>query len=136
MNISELKNKLLKNPKFAEEYNKPNLALEVGSLIINARIRRGITQKDLAKLVKTHQPSIARLENGSSLPSLRFLEKIAVALKAKLRPPSFDFSESPREIFTNRSAEVSYSVVDIMSARMVPIELLNYNNAGYFSLRK
>jgi predicted transcriptional regulator len=35
-------------------------------------------------MVGTRQPSIARLENGSSNPSLSFLNKIAVALNAKI----------------------------------------------------
>lgn len=134
MNISELKNKLLKNPKFAEEYYKPSLAFEVGSLIVNARIKRGITQKELAKLVKTQQPSIARLENGSSLPSLRFLEKIAIALRAKLRPPSFDFSASPMTIYFSHAKDESYNV-DILASR-VSTELLAYSGINLTSLRK
>jgi len=35
-------------------------------------------------MVGTRQPSIARLENGSSSPSLSFLKKIAAALHAKI----------------------------------------------------
>ena len=33
---------------------------------------RGLTQPNLAEMVRTRQPSIARLENGSSVPSLPF----------------------------------------------------------------
>jgi transcriptional regulator with XRE-family HTH domain len=35
-------------------------------------------------MVGTHQPSIARLENGSSIPSLSFLDRIAKALDARI----------------------------------------------------
>lgn len=35
-------------------------------------------------MIGTRQPSIARLENGSSLPSISFLNKIATALDAKI----------------------------------------------------
>jgi transcriptional regulator with XRE-family HTH domain len=35
-------------------------------------------------MVGTRQPSIARLENGSSIPSLSFLNKVASALNAKI----------------------------------------------------
>jgi transcriptional regulator with XRE-family HTH domain len=35
-------------------------------------------------MIGTHQPSIARLENGSSVPSLSFLERIANALDARI----------------------------------------------------
>ena len=57
--------------------------LEPGYQIARLRIRRGLTQAQLADLVGTHQPSIARLENGSSSPSLSFLNKVASALNAK-----------------------------------------------------
>jgi transcriptional regulator with XRE-family HTH domain len=39
-----------------------------------------LTQAQLADMVGTRQPSIARLENGTSTPSLSFLTKIAEAL--------------------------------------------------------
>jgi transcriptional regulator with XRE-family HTH domain len=35
-------------------------------------------------MVGTRQPSIARLENGSSLPSISFLQKVAAALDARI----------------------------------------------------
>jgi transcriptional regulator with XRE-family HTH domain len=56
--------------------------LEAGYQITRLRIQRGLTQAQLAKMVGTRQPSIARLENGSSVPSLSFLERIAGALDA------------------------------------------------------
>lgn len=43
-----------------------------------------MTQAELADKVGTRQPSIARLENGGSLPSLSFLERIANALDAQI----------------------------------------------------
>jgi DNA-binding XRE family transcriptional regulator len=58
--------------------------LEAGYQIARLRIQRGLTQAQLAKMVGTRQPSIARLENGSSVPSLSFLERIAAALDARI----------------------------------------------------
>lgn len=58
-------------------------ALEPGYQVARLRMLRGLTQTQLAELVGTHQPSIARLENGSSVPSLSFLNRIAAALDAK-----------------------------------------------------
>lgn len=58
--------------------------LEPGYQIARLRILRGLTQAQLAEKVGTKQPSIARLENGSSLPSISFLAKLADALDAKL----------------------------------------------------
>jgi len=70
----------LKDPEFqaaAEE-------LEPGYQIARLRILKGLTQAQLAEMVGTRQPSIARLENGTSVPSLSFLHKIATALDAKI----------------------------------------------------
>ena len=58
--------------------------LEPGYQVARLRILRGLTQTQLAEMIGTRQPSIARLENGSSKPSLSFLQKIATALDAKI----------------------------------------------------
>jgi transcriptional regulator with XRE-family HTH domain len=89
MDYEDFKNRLLANPEFAKEYARLDLYLEVSQMVLGARIARGMTQTKLAKLVGTHQPSIARIESGLQLPSLTFLEKIAKALKVKLIPPQF-----------------------------------------------
>ena len=70
----------IKNPDFlaaAEE-------LEPGYQVARLRMLRGLTQAQLAERVGTRQPSIARLENGSSTPSLSFLTRVADALDAKI----------------------------------------------------
>ena len=70
----------IKDPDFlaaAEE-------LEPGYQVARLRMLRGITQAQLTEMVGTRQPSIARLENGTSAPSLSFLTKIAEALGAKI----------------------------------------------------
>jgi DNA-binding XRE family transcriptional regulator len=48
------------------------------------RHRRGLTQQQLAELVGTQQPSIARLESGSVSPSFAFLRRVAKALGVKM----------------------------------------------------
>ena len=58
--------------------------LEPGYQVARLRILRGLTQSQLAEMVGTRQPSIARLENGTSIPSLSFLNKVATALNAKI----------------------------------------------------
>jgi DNA-binding XRE family transcriptional regulator len=70
----------LKNPNFVAAAE----ALEPGYQIARLRILRGLTQTQLAELVGTRQPSIARLENGSSVPSISFLQKVAAALDARI----------------------------------------------------
>ncbi len=70
----------IKAPDFlaaAEEFDP-------GYQVDRLRMLRGLTQAQLAEMVGTRQPSIARLENGTSAPSLSFLSKIAEALGAKI----------------------------------------------------
>ena len=79
----------------AQQYQDPafiveSQRLELGYQVARLRLLRGMTQAELADKVGTRQPSIARLENGSSMPSLSYLERIAEALDAqveiKIRP--------------------------------------------------
>lgn len=79
--------------QFNKEDYAFDLAAEISEMIIEARIKKGMSQEKLAKSIGTKQSSIARLENGNSLPSLRFLEKIAKALDTKIVPPKFAFLE-------------------------------------------
>jgi len=59
-------------------------SLEPGYQVARLRILRGLTQAQLAAKVGTRQPSIARLENGTSKPSFSFLQKVAAALDANV----------------------------------------------------
>lgn len=73
----------------AQKMNDPEFLaaieeLEPGYQIARLRMLRGLTQTQLAEMVGTRQPSIARLENGTSAPSLSFLNKIAAALNARI----------------------------------------------------
>jgi DNA-binding XRE family transcriptional regulator len=58
--------------------------LEPGYQIVRLRMQRGLTQAQLSEMIGTRQPSVARLENGTSLPSLTYPQKTATALNAKI----------------------------------------------------
>lgn len=76
--------RLLADSEFRKEVERVDLKRDISRMVIEARIIKGITQEKLAEMTNTQQPSIARLENGNSLPSLKFLDKIARALKTRL----------------------------------------------------
>ena len=78
------KKEVLKNPELKREYERLAPRYAVISELIAARLKNGITQKELAKQMGTTQSSIARLEAGSINPSLGFLEKIASVMGYKL----------------------------------------------------
>lgn len=82
--IQTFKKEALRNPELRREYEKLAPRYAAISELIAARIRKGFTQKELAKQMGTTQSSIARLEGGSVNPSLGFLEKIASVMGYKL----------------------------------------------------
>ena len=79
-----LKKELLKDPEFKVQYEKMQPKFEAVAAIIEARIKRGLTQKALARKIKTKQSAIARVESGNANPSIGFLQKLAGALGKKL----------------------------------------------------
>jgi transcriptional regulator with XRE-family HTH domain len=91
MDFKNFKKKLLEDPSFKKEYEKRDITWEIAKMIIEARIFKGLTQEKLARLMRTKQPSIARIENGNTLPSLSFLERMALAMHAQLEIPKFNF---------------------------------------------
>ena len=78
----------LKNPEFRKAYEELEDEYELAKQIIRFRIDRNLTQTQLARLVGTSQPAIARLESGNHRNlTLAFLFRIAKALdlRAELR---------------------------------------------------
>lgn len=110
MKFKDFKEKLLKKARFRKEYYSQDLAFEVSNMIAKARILKGLTQERLAKLMSTKQSSIARAENGSYLPSLGFLKKMAGALDTYLIPPKFGFMEMDHTIYFRDSTQTNFEV--------------------------
>lgn len=109
------------------ENRKHDFRFEVANLITEARYHYKITQKQLAKKVGTQQPSIARIESGSTLPSLSFLERLADSLGTYLIAPQFGFMKQKDE-FENKSVKKEETLnhkFDIKSE--VPSQYYRYN---------
>ncbi len=53
--------------------------------VARARRSAGMTQQTLARLAKTRQANISRLERGIQNPSVEFLERVAKSLGKKIR---------------------------------------------------
>jgi len=80
----QLKAELLKDKVVKKEYNKLSARYKLISELISARIKKGITQKELAQKIGTRQSAIARFEAGNINPSLGFLEKMAEVMGYKV----------------------------------------------------
>ncbi len=74
----------LKNPKIKAEFDRLQPEFAVISAIIEARVKKGLTQKKLAEKIGTKQSVISRLESGRGNPSVAFLKKLAEAMGSTL----------------------------------------------------
>lgn len=87
MNLDQFEKKVNKNHKTL----KHDFRFEIANLVTEARYHYKLTQAQLAKKAGTQQPSIARIESGSALPSLSFLERLADSIGTYLIAPRFGF---------------------------------------------
>ena len=85
MNFRTHKEKLLKDQRVKNEYEKLGPEFQLAQSLIRARMKKGWTQAELARRVGMQQPNIARLEGGNydrvSLPTLK---KVARALGTEI----------------------------------------------------
>ena len=70
----------MKNPAFAAEYKSLELQYAFAKQMIAARLEKGLTQKELAKIVGTSQANISKLEHGTMNPSMEMVQRVADGL--------------------------------------------------------
>lgn len=74
----------LKNPANRFEYEKAETEFAPIRAILEARMKKGMTQAQIAKKMGTTQSSIARVESGKSHPTIPFLQRLADATGTRL----------------------------------------------------
>src|SRR5712675_2919249 len=76
----------LKDPVFTERFEKAGEAWDVALQMAALRQKAGLSQKDLARKLKTSQQNISRLESPAyEGHSLSMLRRVAEALGATIR---------------------------------------------------
>ena len=76
----------LKDPVFAERFERAGEAWDVALQMAALREKAGLSQKDLARKVRTSQQQISRLESpGYEGHSLSMLRRVARVLRARVR---------------------------------------------------
>jgi ribosome-binding protein aMBF1 (putative translation factor) len=77
---------------YNEAYSKAAVTMRVAEMFYDARTGCGLTQSELAKRMRTTQPTIAEIEGGGRIPSIDMLERLAAAtgheLTIALTPPA------------------------------------------------
>ena len=85
-NFDRYLEKQLQDPAFADRFEQAGEAWDVALQLAALRQQAGLSQKELAKLLKTSQQQISRLESpGYEGHSLSMLRRVATALHARVR---------------------------------------------------
>ena len=83
--FTSFKKEALRDPVVKKYYDELGPEFAIISLLIEHRLKNGLTQADLAKKIGTKQSAISRFESGIYNPTITFLYKIADALDAKVK---------------------------------------------------
>ena len=76
----------LKDPEFKAQYQEEKQALKMAMKILELREKKGLSQRQLAKLMGTSQQAISRIESGEYEGfTLKTLEKIAEATGMRVK---------------------------------------------------
>ncbi len=74
----------LKDPEFKEAWDESEVEYQLACKLIETRLSKKLSQRDLAQKVHTSQAAISRIEAMHGNPSLSLLKRIATALDVKL----------------------------------------------------
>lgn len=76
--------KRLKDPEFKKAWEETEPEYQLARQLIKKRLEEKISQRELAKKLKTTQAVISRIETMQANPSLSLLKRIAQTLNLKL----------------------------------------------------
>ena len=76
---------MLEQPDFQGEYEKLQPEFEIMKVLIEARTKQNMTQKELAERSGIRQSNISRIEKGASSPNISTLQKLAEGLGMNLQ---------------------------------------------------
>ena len=75
----------LQDEEFKKEYDDIPPELDVIKAIVDARISKNLTQKELAQRTGINQADISKLEHGIRNPSINLLKKLAEGMDMALK---------------------------------------------------
>lgn len=83
--FEEVLAKQMQDPEFRAEWERQEPEFAVIRAILDARIAKNLSQKQLSELTGINQADISRIENGNGNPSIRTLQRLAEGLGMKLK---------------------------------------------------
>ena len=75
----------LEDEDFRQEYENLQPEFDVIRAMIEARISKNLTQKQLAERTGLNQADISKLENGTRNPSIKLLKRLAEGIDMALK---------------------------------------------------
>jgi transcriptional regulator with XRE-family HTH domain len=97
----------MKDTAFAERFRQAGDAWDVAIQLAALRKKAGLSQKELARQLKTTQQQISRLESpGYEGHSLSMLRRVARALRAEVRVTFEPVSSRPRPVTKKNARSV------------------------------
>ena len=75
----------LEDEDFRQEYENLQPEFDVIRAMIEARISKNLTQKQLAERTGINQADISKLENGTRNPSIKLLKRLAEGMDMALK---------------------------------------------------
>ena len=75
----------LEDEDFRQEYENLQPEFDVIRAMIEARISKNLTQKQLAERTGINQADISKLENGTRKPSIKLLKRLAEGMDMALK---------------------------------------------------
>ncbi len=85
VSLKEIHEKRMRSPAYRKAYKELEPEFAIIGAVIDARMRKGVTQAELARRMGTKQSAIARFESGRGNPTLDFIQRLSRALGLKLR---------------------------------------------------
>lgn len=76
--------KRLKDPEFRKAWEESELEYQIATQLIEARLSKKLSQRDLARKMKTSQAVVSRIESMNANPSVSLLKRFAQTLNVKL----------------------------------------------------
>ena len=75
----------LKDPEFKAGYDALEPEFSLIKALMDARLEKGLTQKELAEMTGISQGDISRIERGTANPSIKTIQRLATALDKKVQ---------------------------------------------------
>ena len=83
--IDELLDEELKYEEFAKAWEETELEYQIKAMLIEARLEKKMTQKELSEKSGVRQSNISRIEKGACIPTLTTLNELAKGLGKRLK---------------------------------------------------